>query len=513
MTLPCRNEQSVLRAQYVAGLPRGSHVHIIGICGVGTSAVTALLKNLGFRVTGSDKAFYPPMGSYVRRLADKIYEGYSPDNLTERPDLVVIGNSIWRNNPEALHAIELGIPYASMPEIFEGLLIGSRQQCATSVVVAGTHGKTTTSAAIATMLDAVGRQPGYFVGGMLHELPDNIRQVSQELPVSKRVVVLEGDEYDSAFFAKWPKFHSYRPDIAILTSLEFDHGDIFESLDVIATEFERLIERVPAGGHILVYDDVPRLAEVVASVREKGVLRASLWLYGEKPDSPFRIVSREVNGQTQKLSLLLQGEPCEVVSSVTGPQNALNCLAAAAVGKLVGLTNEEVSKGLATFTGVARRQSIVAEIDGITVIDDFAHHPTAIRLTLQGLRESYPQRRILVAYEPRTNTSRRAFFQNDYAQSFIPVDIAIIAQLHDASGTYNNTGGAIESLDVDKLIADVEANGTQALCLKHVDEVKGYLLEQARPGDVIVLMSNGDFDKLQPALIQELRLRSQKVQA
>jgi UDP-N-acetylmuramate: L-alanyl-gamma-D-glutamyl-meso-diaminopimelate ligase len=317
---------------------------------------------------------------------------------------------------------------------------------------------------------------------------------------------LEVDEYDSAFFAKWPKFHSYRPDIVVITSVEFDHGDIYQSVDEIALEFERLIARVPAEGHVLVYDDAPRLAEVVESTRNNGWLKAKLWYYGEKESSPFRLVKRTVTGRTQDLELLLNGEQCTLSSQLTGPQNAANYAAAAGVGKLVGLSCEEIGHGLGAFRGVARRQDVKDDINGITVIDDFAHHPTAVRLTVQGIRESYGNRRLVVAYEPRSNTSSRAFFQQDYVESFGMADVAVIAQLNKAGG-YVGTGGEIQSLDVDKLVSDLAERGVTAHPKYSLDAVEEFVVNEAQKGDVIVLMSNGDFGGLMPRVLAGLRKR------
>lgn len=508
-----RDEASAERARRAAALAPGSHVHLIGICGVGMTAAARLMRLLGFRVSGSDKAFYPPMGDEARRLADKIYEGYDIANLTERPDMVIVGNTIWRNNPEAVHAMEQGMLCVSMPELFEGVLIGSYENCGTSVVIAGTHGKTTTTAALATLLDVAGLAPGFFVGGLPLNLPGNIRPVSLSLPPEKRVAIMEGDEYDSAFFAKWPKFHSYRPDIVVMTSLEFDHADIYRSVDEIATEFERLAERVPAAGHILVWDGEPRLRDVMAAVSRRGALKAKLWSYGESADSAFRVVSREVKGQEQKLVFDLRGKQVSVDSQLTGPQNAQNYVAAAAVADLLDVPKSGISSGLHAFTGVARRQHTRADIDGVLVIEDFAHHPTAVRVTLQGLRESYPERRMIVTFEPRTNTSKRACFQQDYVSAFECADIAIIAQLTEAGG-YSATGNLVVPLDTARLMDDLHARGKQAYAMKRIDEVRAKLLSLVQPGDLVVLMSNGDFQNLIPDFIADLQKRkAQNVQA
>ena len=244
--------ESENRIKLAATFRPGAHVHFIGICGSGMAQAAVLMKDLGYKVTGSDKAFYPPMGDVVKATAEQIYEGYSAGNLNGKPDLVVIGNNISPNNPEAESVFAQGLSYCSMPELFAAFLIGKRDFCPTSIVVSGTHGKTTTSCAIATFFDVAGFRPGYFVGGVPLNLPSGIRKVNTNIPLSKRVVVLEGDEYDSAFFAKWAKFHSYRPDILVVTSLEFDHADIYDSIEEIELEFDRVARKVPASGTILI---------------------------------------------------------------------------------------------------------------------------------------------------------------------------------------------------------------------------------------------------------------------
>ncbi|MCB0343552.1 MAG: hypothetical protein KDD66_00470, partial [Bdellovibrionales bacterium] len=485
-------------------LPAGSHVHVSAVCGTGTGSVAKLLKDLGFKVTGSDKAFYPPMGDVVRGFLDKVYEGYSESNLSERPDLVVIGNNLSRGNPEVEFVLREGIPYASMPEVFGALLAGSREDCPTSIIAAGTHGKTTTSAMIATMLEVSGRKPGYFVGGVPTTLPGSVRAVDKSIAPEKRCVVFEGDEYDSAFFAKWPKFHSYRPDIVVFTSLEFDHADIYECEDDIALEFTRLMQRVPKSGAVLLCDTYESLEDLGVGWDDHGILDASLYWYGAEKKSDFRILKREQvqsgSEQRQKLKLKLRNGELEILTTETGEHNAQNMLAAAAVGELVGLTPKEIKHGLEAYRGVLRRQVVVLESGGITVIEDFAHHPTAVKLTLEGLRERYPDSRLIAVYEPRSNTSRRAFFQDAYGQAFSAADVILIKKVEDAGG-YSGTSTEIVALDSNKLIAAYQAAGKSAFT-GTVSEMLGHLEKLIQPKDVVVVMSNGDFEGLLPKLLK-----------
>lgn len=495
---------SLARVELVRALPKGSHVHISGVCGTGMASVLQLLKQKGFYVTGSDKAFYPPMGEIVRGTADKVFENYSAENLSQKPALVVIGNSLSRGNPEIEHVLATGLPFASMPEVFAALLIGTRDECRTSVVVAGTHGKSTTTSAIATMFDRAGLKPGYFVGGIPNNLPSSIRPPSEDLPAEKRVVVLEGDEYDSAFFSKFSKFHSYRPDIVVVTSIEFDHADIFESLDHIDAEFSELVARVPEDGLILVCHEDEHLADLAQTWMASKDVRAKVCFYGVSANLPYRLASRHsiaLDGSTaerpagQHLKLIVDGEQVELHTPLNGRYNALNLLAAAAVGRRLGLEPAEIGRSLEAFTGVLRRQSVIFEDRGITIIEDFAHHPTAVKVTLEGLRERFPGHRIVAVFEPRSNTSRRAFFQEPYAASFGAADAAIILEVANAGG-YSGTQGPIVALDVKRLIRDISATGVEASSFETVESLENHLAQTLRSGDVAVLMSNGDFGGL-----------------
>jgi len=501
------DESSKKRIEFLANLKPGAHVHLAGICGTGMAGIATLFKERGFYVSGSDKAFYPPMGDVVRRVADKIYEGYAAENLKDVPALVVIGNTIRRDNPEAQLVMENGIPFVSMPEVLGGVLIGTKSNCENSVVVAGTHGKTTTSALIATMLDVAGRKPGYFIGGVPTSLPGSIRAVDQSIEVSKRAVVLEGDEYDSAFFAKVPKFLSYRTDIGIITSVEFDHADIYSSLEQIEAQFELFAAQVLPGGTLLVADSTEHLVALAERWQKAGKIRAKLCFYGEKQNSSFRLVSRTpLQGGGQELKLLLQGKMLTVRTTLSGSHNAYNILVGAAVGSLLGVEDEKIAAGLAKFTGVKRRQQVLLNKNGVTLIEDFAHHPTAVSQTLAGLKENYPGKRLIAVFEPRSNTSRRSFFQTEYAKSFDAADLVTILEVADA-GDYNATGQAMEVLNVKQLVEAINSRGVKASSFVDIASLKEFVLKTTTSGDVVVLMSNGDFGGLPQTLSKELAAR------
>lgn len=503
-----RDEESRARTRFVATLKAPAHIHISGICGVGTASLAKLLHDLGFRVSGSDRTFYPPMGEVVRQAADEVFTSYGAENLRRRPDLVVIANNLRRDNPEVQAVLRDGIPYASLPEALEALLIGSREECPTSIVVGGTHGKTTTTAAIATLFDQAGWQPGYFIGGLPLDLPASIRAINLAIEREKRLVVLEGDEYDSAFFAKWPKFHCYRPDIIVLSSLEFDHADIYTCVEEIETEFWRLAELLPPQGVLLVCDESERLfalAQELAKIRDD----VRCMLYGSDSRSVFSIVRRETVGRGQKLSFRLSSSLFEVETPLNGRHNALNLLAAAAVGMIKGLSIETLRMGLSAFHGVRRRQQIISCIDDIIVVEDFAHHPTAIALTLEGLRESYPEKRLIAVYEPRSNTSRRSFFQKEFAQSFTPADLVVLKEVSDA-GNYSGTSQEIKALDVPEVVNTLRQAGKVAHSFSHVSEIGNFLLKEMHSGDLVVIMSNGDFGGLLATLVADLEKREKE---
>lgn len=490
------NGESAKRIARVRAIPAGGHVHVSGICGTGMAAVATLLKELGFRVTGSDKAFYPPMGDVVRKVADRVFEGYSAENLSERPALVVIGNNLRRDNPEAEHVVREGIPYASMPEVFAALLIGERSEVRTSVVVSGTHGKTTTCAAIATMLEVAGLAPGYFIGGVPKDLPSAVRAASKKQPAGRRVVVLEGDEYDSAYFAKWPKFLSYRPDILIVTSVEFDHADIYDSIEQIEAEFTKVAALVPEEGLILVCEESERAVRLAETWRK--TVKARIELYGEP--------SRETFAGGQRIRAFVRGKELVADSSLSGPQNAQNLLAAAIVLAELEVPHETIAHGIAGFHGVLRRQHVVGDFVGTLVIEDFAHHPTAVQLTLQGIRESYPGRRIICVFEPRSNTTRRGFFQDEYGAAFAAAQLLVLLDIQDTN-VYSKNAAETRLLDLGQLASDAAKHGTETHRFPSAAEIAGFLVPSSRPGDVIVCMSNGDFGGLLPLLTAGLRAR------
>ena len=480
------------RMELAKQLKPGAYVYIMGICGTGTTQVAVLLKERGFIVKGSDKAFYPPMGDIIKQTAEEVFTGYEKEHLLPHPDFVVIGNSISRTNPEVQYLLEAGIPFCSMPEAFNAWLIGDRDYCPTSIVVAGTHGKTTTSAAVTMVFDYNGYKPGYFIGGAPINFPSGIRAVDTSTEPSKRVVVLEGDEYDSAFFAKWAKFQNYRPDILVVTSLEFDHGDIYATSEDIEKEFSVVAEKVPQDGVIFLWAGQERLRKLALRWKDNKAIQAKVCFYGEDSDCVCRLEERIVNEDKQTLRCNIFGQSVTLETSLSGEHNANNMLIAAGVGFYKKLSVNEVSGAIKAFKGVKRRQQIIAQHAGIIVVEDFAHHPTAVDVTLRGLKERYPRRRLVAVFEPRSNTSKRAYFQEDYAHAFSAADLTVLQEVTDASG-YSKTNQPIVALDVRKITQALTAQGKEAYCFADCDEIYKFVLQNMAADDLIVIMSNGDF--------------------
>ena len=500
---------SLSRTQQLASLTPGSRVHVAGICGTGTSAVAVLLAKLGYRVSGSDIAFYPPMGEVVKEIAKPLFSSYSAANiigkeLEQRPDFVIIGNSLSEENSEVQAVLNAGIPYCSMPEAFSALLIGDRSHCLNSIVVSGTHGKTTTTSIVAAMLNAIDWSPGYFIGGLPKNFSSGIREVNTSLPLEKRTVVLEGDEYDSAFFLKQPKFLSYRPDIVVITGVEFDHADIYQSLEEIEAEFAKLVSLVPESGIILAADSDERLCQRLLKLKSAGKIACPVMFYGTSGSSQIQIKNRKVLLSGQKIEICSSSGSLETASvKLSGLHNAYNYLAAVGVALHLGISLTDACRGIESFAGVSRRQDILFESEKQIVIEDFAHHPTEVKETLSAIKEAYPQRRVIAVFEPRSNTSRRDFFQQRYIDSFAKADWVILKQIENTK-IYSKFGAEAVILDVEKLASEVLNTGVACESFLTVGEIEKRLFEEFKDGDVLLLMSNGDFGGLAGKIVNRL---------
>ncbi|MEW6218339.1 MAG: UDP-N-acetylmuramate:L-alanyl-gamma-D-glutamyl-meso-diaminopimelate ligase [Thermodesulfobacteriota bacterium] len=464
------------------------HIHVMGICGTGMAALAGLLQEAGFVVTGSDTATYPPMSLFLAEKGIPVAEGYRAANLDPRPDLVVVGNVIRATNPEAQALAALAVPYLSMPQALgHFFLAGAR-----SLVVAGTHGKTTTSSLLASVLHHAGLTPGFLIGGLVQGFGAN------HALGGGQYFVVEGDEYDTAFFDKGPKFLHYRPGIAILTSIEFDHADIYADLAAVEAAFRRLVGILPADGGLVAWGDDPKVRAVAA-----GAL-CPVELYGEGPANDWRLAAVEPQGTGSRFAVEHRGQAYGTfVLPMPGRHNAANALAVIAVLHRLGLAPEAIAAGLASFAGVRRRQEVRGTEAGVTVIDDFAHHPTAVRVTLAGLRQAYPGRRLVVVFEPRTNTSRRNIFQAEYAAAFGDADRVLLREPLPMDGL-----PASERFSSARLAADLAAAGQQAASFADTGAILADLGTTLRPGDLVAILSNGGFDNIHQRLLAQLRAQA-----
>lgn len=462
---------------------RARSFHLVGIAGTGMGAFAGLLKQAGYAVRGSDMNVYPPMSDKLRDWGIEVRTPYAAENLDPPPDLVVIGNVIRRENPEAVAVRERGLPQASFPETLGELFLKRRH----SVVVAGTHGKTTTTTLIAHTLLHAGRDPGFLIGGIPIGFEESFRVGASDGPF-----VVEGDEYDTAYFDKGPKFLHYHPRSLLLTSLELDHVDIYESLEQIAQRFREVAALVPSDGHLVYCADDPRLTAAVAA---SGV-KARVESYGER--GHWRADHVEEDARGVSFLVVHEGHPQgQVRVPLSGPHGVLNALGAYAVLFRLGLSPAEIAAGYASFHGVKRRLEVVGEADGVLVLDDFAHHPTAVALTLEGARKRYQGRELWALFEPRSASSCRKVFQDDYARAFDAADRVLLAppgrQLDPA-----------EALDVPRLAADVRARGKDATACESIDEMIEVAREKAKEGAVLLCMSNGAFGGIHKRLLEAL---------
>jgi UDP-N-acetylmuramate: L-alanyl-gamma-D-glutamyl-meso-diaminopimelate ligase len=460
------------------------HIHVMGICGTGMAALAGMLKASGYTVTGSDSGVYPPMSDFLKEQGIEAASGYGSQNLEPRPDLVIVGNVITRKNPEAQALATTVIPYLSFPQALAHFFISGR----TSLVVAGTHGKTTTSSLLASALHQAGLDPSFMIGGIVREFEANFR-----LGHGPHFVV-EGDEYDTAFFDKGSKFLHYRPRIAIITSVEFDHADIFADLDAIKCSFRKFVALLPKDGLIVAHLDDPNVAEIVADAP------CEVQGYGLNPGLAWSLADvRSEQGMT-RFQVRHQGEPwADLAVRMPGRHNCLNSLAVTAVLHRIGLVPEQINSALASFGGVKRRQEVRGVERGITVIDDFAHHPTAVRETLGALKAAYGGRRLVTVFEPRTNSSRRAIFQQDYVSAFDAADLILIRK----PLPLDNIPEA-ELFSSTQLASDLRARGLDARTFGDTDTILEHLMTILQEGDVVAILSNGGFDNIHSRLLEKL---------
>src|SRR3954470_8970668 len=458
-------------------------IHLIGVCGTAMATLAAMLKSRGFDVRGSDQNVYPPMSDFLAEQQVTTLQGYRAENITADLDLVVVGNAISRGNPELEEVLDRKIRYCSMPEaIRDHFLWGAR-----SVVIAGTHGKTTTTSLTGWLLTHGGADPSVLIGGIADNFGGSYRVGGG------REFVIEGDEYDSAFFDKTAKFLKYLPDIAVINNVEYDHADIYPDLDSIRLAFRRLVNLVPRKGLLLIGADSPG-ARALA-----GFAVSRVQTFGTGDDVEWQAHDLEPAGASTKFKVRRRGAPFGVFEvPLVGAYNVRNATAAIAVATEAGISPERIGEGLRAFIGVKRRLEVVGVADGVTVYDDFAHHPTAVSETLAGLRASNPDARIWAVFEPRSASSCRRVFQDDFARAFAGADQVVIAPI------FRSKLPEAERLSLPELVRDLHSLGQSAREAESLDDIVAGIAKEHRPGDLVVLMSNGGFGGIHQKLLRAL---------
>jgi UDP-N-acetylmuramate: L-alanyl-gamma-D-glutamyl-meso-diaminopimelate ligase len=489
---------SVERTTSLTSIKPGGKIHVIGVCGVAMAQLSVALAERGFAVSGSDKEFYEPMKSLLAKSAVKTLTGYAAEHVPIDAALVVIGNAISYGNPEVDVVEKLGLPYTCFPKLLQETAIAGKH----SVVVTGTHGKSTTTALIATILVESGKQPSYFVGGIAQGLPNS-------LEVGKGgFSVVEGDEYDSAFFAKVPKFSFYTPDTVVVNAIEYDHADIYANVEVIEQEFTKLVLGLKAGGTAVCCIDFPRVKRLVAEWRKEA--KCSIVTFGRDAEADFAIVKRDSVGMSQRVTVRGPGLG-EVVMNlpIVGEYNARNALASLIVSHVVGLDTAKTVVILEGFRAVKRRQEVKLQKGGVVLIEDFAHHPTAVQQTVEAVRESFPKARLWAVFEPRSNTSRRKVFQNDYVAAFKGADRVVLKNV-----TARAIDSGVDLIEVGALSDEITASGVPSACLPDVQAIREHIWSDVKPTagtsevrDVVFVMSNGSIDGLNDLLKADLESR------
>jgi UDP-N-acetylmuramate: L-alanyl-gamma-D-glutamyl-meso-diaminopimelate ligase len=466
-------------------MSQGKHIHLIGICGTAMASLAGMLQQRGWRVTGSDTAAYPPMSDFLASLGITIAQPFAAENLRPRPDLVVVGNALSRGNVELEEVLDQRTPFCSLPQILHDEFLREKEV----LVVAGTHGKTTTTSMLSWIFHCAGLQPSFLIGGIAENFGSSF-----QLGAGKHFI-LEGDEYDTAFFDKGPKFLHYFPDAVILTSVEFDHADIYKDLDAVETAFKRLVNLVPRRGRIVAFDTGDSLERCLARAF------CPVERYGNSSRADWRVLNLDLQPTRSIWSVQREGKPwAEFEYSVGGEYNVWNATAAAALAANYGIAKEEIIQALKTFKSVKRRLEVRATVNGVTIIDDFAHHPTAIAGTLTALRSRYPGSRLWVVLEPRSNTLRRNVLQNDLGESLAVADEVVVASVFKSDAIPQ-----AERLDLAAVAATVQNHGRHARIISSVEGIVQVIAPEMRSGDVVAILSNGGFDGIYEKLPERLK--------
>jgi len=464
------------------------HVHVIGIGGSAMAPLAGMLREHGYRVTGSDSGVYPPASTLLEKLGISFFHTFAAANLTPAPDLVVVGNIIARGNPELEEVLDRKIPYRSMPEILEEVFLPGRH----SIVVSGTHGKTTTTAMLAWIFHTAGKRPNFLVGGVAENFGKSYGLGGGE------EFILEGDEYETAFLDRGPKFFHYHPDDLIITSLEFDHADIYRDFETYELAFRRLVNLVPRRGRVVIWGDTEESGPALRRAAEKAFCPVETYGFSAKND--WVASDLAVDGAGMKFRVTHKGKPIgDFVLAASGRHNVLNAMAAIAVANGRGISAEDLAKALATFRSVKRRMDVKGEVRGVLVVDDFAHHPTAVRATIEAAQARWPGRRLWAILEPRSNSMRRKVFEET-----LPVALALADQVVLGGVFRAQQLGDENRLEPEAVAESVRELGKSARVFPSADAIADQLSLEAEPGDVLLVMSNGSFDGLCEKLLAKL---------
>ena len=457
------------------------HLHFLGIAGTGMGTVAAMFRKIGLQVTGSDQAVYPPMSDFLRDQGITFHEGYAEKNLSPKPDLAVVGNALSRGNPELEAVLSHRIPFVSLPELLRGWFLYKTR----NLVVSGTHGKTTTSTMLAFLLEKAGLHPSWFIGGVPLDLPAGCHHGTGPF------WVLEGDEYDTSFADKRSKFLQYLPELVILNNVEFDHADIYPDLAAIQKSFRQLLQQVPQNGLALINADDPNTL-AVAKDAPCEILEVGS---GPQAAARYHILKEDANGSR----FTLHGQ--EFHLQLAGRHNVHNASMALCAAHTLGISLDQLASILPHFKGVRRRLEVRAEANGITVVDDFGHHPSALRESIAALRAKYPGRRLWALFEPRSNTTRRGIFQNELAQSLSAADGVYITEI-----ARKDQIDPEMRLDPKKIADDIRKAGRESFYLPGPDEILQDLLPRLKSGDIVAVFTNGSFGGLVGKLAEKIKL-------
>jgi UDP-N-acetylmuramate: L-alanyl-gamma-D-glutamyl-meso-diaminopimelate ligase len=469
--------------------PNLKKIYLMAICGTGMGSLAGLLKSKGYEVAGSDENVYPPMSTTLQNQGIKIFSPYRAENIKEfKPDLVIVGNAMSRHYVEPAYLMETDIPYVSMPQALNHFFL-KEKDC---IVVSGTHGKTTTTTLMAFLLRELGEDPSYLIGGISQDFGKSFHANDS------RYFVIEGDEYDTAFFNKVPKFLHYNPKHVIMTSLEFDHADIYDNLDQITSCFENLAEIIPANGSLHTCQSYPNLNDVAQKTK------APHHRYGFQ-DSDVLIESFEDTVAGARFTLKMNEKSLKIESPLNGKHNALNVAACFSVLSSLGLNLEKAAECLKKFKGIKRRQEIRFQDENLVVIDDFAHHPTAIKETIAAIQHKFPDHHVIAIFEPRSNTAIRNIFQKEFTESFFEADEVIVAPIGKS-----NKFSPDELLNIPKLMSEVKAHGKKTFTPQNSADIINHILEEADPPQVALIMSNGGFENIHERLIESYQKRLRK---